>query len=718
MDFLNPALLAGAAAAAAPIILHLIMRQQPRRLEFPALRFIQIRQDANRRRLRLRHLLLLLCRTAAICLLAAALARPSIKSSGIVGGQEAPVAAAMVFDTMPRMDYRHENKTRLEVAREIGLWLARQLPAESQVAVLDSRRGEAVFQVDLNAARQRIQRLETTPVGRPLWETLDAAAELLDKGPPQRQDIDRKELYVFTDLARSAWDAPSAARLSQRLAELEELGVYLVDVGVDEPRNFALGEVHLSDEVLARNRPWAIHTELSSTQPGTRSVELYLLDAQGKPQKRGQETVAVSETGAQGVEFPLGGLELGTHQGYLRIVGTDGLAADDRRYFTVEVKPPWKVLVAAASPADSGAFLLTEALAPEGFRLSGQARFDCQVIATADLAQQPLEEYAAIALVDPAPLPDDMWQLLSGYVRAGGGLAIFLGPAAKAEAFNQPAAQELLPARLEQVPARYPDGDLYLTSDNDQHPMLAKFRSIQGSVPWNAFPVYRYWRLGKLSAGVATVMAYANNRPAVLEKPLGKGRVVTMTTPVEGAAISDDRRWNWIAAGFANWPFMMLADQMFSYLVGSADSQLNYQAGEIAVLRLHAGQQIDTYLLSTPRGETFRQTVDPDRQAILVTATGQVGSYRVRAGGAPQGIDRGFSVNLPVEASRMERIGEERLREVFGETEFRLARDAKQLIREIGVGRVGRELYPLLIALVAVVLGLEHVLANRFYREK
>src|SRR5687768_1723067 len=147
MDFVNPALLAGVSLAVAPIILHLVMRQQPRHLEFPALRFIQIRKDANRRRLKLRHLLLLLLRCAAVCLLAAALARPSIKATGVIGDQEAPVAAALVFDTAPRMDYRHRNQTRLEVARDIGLWLARQLPAESQVAVVDARRGEAAFQV-------------------------------------------------------------------------------------------------------------------------------------------------------------------------------------------------------------------------------------------------------------------------------------------------------------------------------------------------------------------------------------------------------------------------------------------------------------------------------------------------------------------------------------------------------------------------------------------
>src|SRR5262245_31909406 len=121
MDFVNPLLVGGSALIAVPIILHLIMRQRPKHLIFPALRFIQRRQDANRRKLRLRHWLLLLLRAMAFAMLAFALARPSIKATGGIVAQEAPVAAALVFDTAPRMQYRHENQTRLEAAQKACL---------------------------------------------------------------------------------------------------------------------------------------------------------------------------------------------------------------------------------------------------------------------------------------------------------------------------------------------------------------------------------------------------------------------------------------------------------------------------------------------------------------------------------------------------------------------------------------------------------------------
>ena len=51
---MHPWLVAGAALAAIPVILHLIMRQKPKPLEFPALRFLKLRKHSNMKRMQLR----------------------------------------------------------------------------------------------------------------------------------------------------------------------------------------------------------------------------------------------------------------------------------------------------------------------------------------------------------------------------------------------------------------------------------------------------------------------------------------------------------------------------------------------------------------------------------------------------------------------------------------------------------------------------------------
>ncbi|HEX7377490.1 MAG TPA: BatA domain-containing protein [Pirellulales bacterium] len=718
MDFVTPGLLFGAAAAAVPIVLHLVMRQQPRYLDFPALRFVRARQSANRRRLKLRHLLLLLLRVAALAMLALALARPSIKASGIIGDQEAPVAAALVFDTSPRMDYKADNQTRLQAAQEMAGWLLKQLPPDSLVAVIDSALGQPVFQVDLGAAQQRVSRLETTAAPRHLWEIIEQTAELLIKGEPQRKDMpERKELYIFSDLTKPEWDAQAAATMRQRLAELVGLGVYVIDVGAREPQNVALGELRLSAETIPRNRPWSIATEVVSTGvSGERSVEVYLRGENETAEKRAQEIVTIGAGASQGIELALGPLDTGTHQGYVRLVGADGLEVDNRRWFTIDVKPPWKVLAAASPPVFDHTRNLTEALAPEGLRQTGRAKFDCTTVSLKELPQQTLDDFAVVCLIDPGPLDDGIWEQLEHYAASGGGVGIFLGAAAKPDALKSDAARSVLPGELSAFPVNNPQGDVYFNIVNDEHPLVAKFRRLQGSVPWDAFPIYKYWLLRNLSPGTSEVALYSTREPALVERPLGKGHVVVMTTPVSAVNSAGEEPWNDLVTGLGNWPYMMLVDQICAYLAGSTEGQLNYLAGETAVLRLSADQRASAFLLATPRGDTYRQAADPSKRSLVVASTQWVGNYRLTAGGEEGGIDRGFSINLPMKASDLTRTDEEGLKEVFGDTEFQLAQNRDEIDRKISTGRVGRELFPLLIALVAIVLAAENLLANRFYR--
>lgn len=714
MSFVNIWLLGGAAFAAVPVILHLVMRQQPRHLEFPALRFIQLRQDANRRRLRLRHLLLLALRAGALVLLAAALARPRILSTGVIGGQEAPVAAALVFDTAPRMEYRHENRSRLEAARQVGGWVLKQLPRESDVAILDSLPGKPGFQVDADAARDRLERLDITFAGEPLWKRVLAAAELLEKS-----DRTRRELYVFTDLAQDAWTVDAPAEFQRRLAQLHNTSLYLVDVGREDYANLALGELRLSAQILPANTPLVIDTELAALGPGgERIIELVLSDSQGREVKRGQEVVRVPDGGAQSVEFVLGGLEPGTHQGLLRLAGSDALTIDNVRYFTVQVRPPWRVLIAAPAPAARHAWYLSEALEPSEWRKTGQSWFSCQVLAHGKLDETDLSSYAAVVLLDPPAFTDDTWIRLADYARSGGGLAIFLGPAAQPrEAFNQTAPQELLPGPLA-FQARFPDGNCYLTAADDSHPLLARFRPLRGQVPWQNFPVYRYWHLGELHS-VNVVMRYTTNQPALVERPVGKGRVLTMTTPAsEPPDLTEAERWNQLLLGIDGWPFFMLTNELMLYLVGSADTPLNFSTGETAAVRLSEAWPFDTYLVLNPRGDEVRQVPDAGRQLLLVAATQWPGHYRIRAGGEREGVSLGFSTNLPLSASRLERVSREQIQALFGKLEFRLASSQDEIDRQVSRGRVGRELFPLLALLLAAALAAEHLLANRFYRDR
>src|SRR3954465_10348142 len=132
---MHPILFLGAALVGLPIILHLIMKQEPRRLPFPAFRFLKQRLKTNQRKLRLRHFLLLAMRMLLIALFCLTLYQPTLKSDRLNIRGEQPVATGVVIDTSPSRGYTTNEKTRLADACRRALELLDELPEKSPVAV-------------------------------------------------------------------------------------------------------------------------------------------------------------------------------------------------------------------------------------------------------------------------------------------------------------------------------------------------------------------------------------------------------------------------------------------------------------------------------------------------------------------------------------------------------------------------------------------------------
>jgi hypothetical protein len=632
------------------------------------------------------------------------------------------VAAVIVVDTSPRMEYRHDNETRLARAQETAEWLVRQLPAESEVAVADSRSGSGAFAVDRAAASKMIERLRPTGTPRPLSEVIAAAVNLA-----RQNERPRKEVYVFTDLARASWDSPAAADLRELLADNRHVLLYVIDVGIDEPRNFALGDLELSSEVLSGGTELAIEVDAAALGPGgAKTVEVQLEQPDPtlpilrdgkpvlpKPIRRGSQEVKLSPGGSERVRFVLRGLAPGVHQGLVRLVGEDGLALDDVRFFAVEVQEAWPVLVVA--PQGVSTSYLTEALAPRELRETGQARFECTVIDQPRLATHELGDFRAVALVDPQPLTPDAWTKLAEFGEKGGGVAFFLGHNAQPVAsFQVPEAIGVLGGKLTRQ-ARSP-GDLFLAPRTYDHPITAAFRQIETNVPWNRFPIFLHWNLDELATSARSIIPYGDNKPALVENRVGRGRVLTLTTPISDPARPQGyAAWNRLATGEDAWPCFVLVNEMLLHLVGSSGSRLNLHAGETAVLSNDESQFPDRYQLFTPLDQP--QEVPARDGRVTVRFTDQPGAYRLR-GNKNGPLVRGFAVNLPGETSDLTRLAPERLDELLGKDRYQLARDREEIDRAVGNDRIGSEFYPLLASLVALVLGLEHVLANRFYKKE
>jgi hypothetical protein len=165
---------------------------------------------------------------------------------------DVPVAAVCLFDTSLSMGYQQAGQTRLDVARQIAREHIGALPDGSRIAVADDASDNpVVFQSTLGSALARIDDLEVHAATLRLNDRVRTA--LLAQGDDRRQQLadqgevaeeaklDRyvRRVYVFTDLAQSAWRTGGSSVLQQELQKLENVQMFVVDVGELQPQNVA-----------------------------------------------------------------------------------------------------------------------------------------------------------------------------------------------------------------------------------------------------------------------------------------------------------------------------------------------------------------------------------------------------------------------------------------------------------------------------------------------
>jgi hypothetical protein len=707
MGFLTPALLTGIGLIAVPIILHLVMRRQPKQYTFPALRFVKQRNEANRRRLNFRHLLLLALRCLLIAGIAFALARPTLRGTGLRGKEGAPLSVALVFDNSLRMQYIERNETRLNAASKMAQSLVEKLPDDTEIAVVDLSRSTSSFAADKGTTESRLRSLAAETHPRPLADAIRNAVQLVAEQTERRQEV-----FVFSDMSAAEFSPEAVTLIQQALEDSPDVRIYFVEVGSNEARNMAIAPLKLRASSLRPGEPLHVTVDLSSVGYAEKPlVELFLEDSNGKLVKRGQRMVEFKEGVAQ-TEFQIANLSLGTHQGVVHLTASDPLEFDNERYFTIDVRPAAKVLLLGETASDT--LFLREALSPSLLAGGSAQRFVTTEDLFANAAKLDFLEYNAICLLDPPPLSDEVWKRLAEYARKGGGVGIFLGHRATLSGFNTDAAQQLLPGPLK-LRSRQ---ETWFKPQRLDHPALAGLKNYAEEIPWQIFPVWTSWEFGELAGDAFTVARFANNQPALLERPLGRGRAMTFATPVSDplAPVGRDP-WNALPTQNPPWPFVALANQLVGYLTQSEAVDLNFKAGETVSLPLSPSQQVTDYVLKEPSGEAVRRTLPPGEDTIRISTTERLGNYRVAAGGRSGTLDQGFSVNAAAELSQLARIDPASLTAVLPKERVHLAHSLDDVEQYVNIGRRGRELFSWAIALVAIFWTSEHLLANRFYRE-
>ncbi len=246
-----------------------------------------------------------------------------------------------------------------------------------------------------------------------------------------QSDGDRCIVYVLSDFRARQWQDPGDLR--QQLRRLTESGVdvHLVDC-VDRARpNLAITSLAPADSIRTAGVPWFMEVGVENFGTAVaQNVSVNLgEDGHGRPGVMLREVppgTVVKERFL--VDFP----HAGPHNVTARLE-SDAVAADNRRYYAMDLPADVPVLVVDGDPEGRDARYLSLALSPGGSVRTG---IRPQVESPRYLSLKPLDGFAAVLLLNVERLDASAIAALEKYVAAGGGVAFFLGDRCQPKYYN------------------------------------------------------------------------------------------------------------------------------------------------------------------------------------------------------------------------------------------------------------------------------------------
>ena len=569
-------LIAGAALVGLPILLHLIMKQEPKRLTFPAFRFLTQKLKTNQRKLRLRHFILLALRMLLIALFCLALYQPTLLSERLNLSGEQPVATVIVIDTSPSMGYTANEKTRFEEAQppraRTARHAARQVARRRRRDRRPRRRGGWTTP---RRARRSSSSTSRSGGSQPVTSAVAVAYQLLGKIETDVEEADRlpKLVAVFTDRTAASWDAARAEEIKKLQESLPDpKPAHIVfDVGADHPDNVAILAAEMKPQVLAANEIAHRHRHGGRDRAGQRTARggddsRRPSTARQPPSRRLSPSLTASPERSRS-SSPTSSRACIRYE--FQLAASDRLMSDNERFLTFKVGAA-RLILTIAETEEAAEFWQRGHIGKDGF--------GCLVVTPNDVIRrdgvtlvrypnpenpdgEPLTDdirafdvVCLLGIRDPSIKPDgfdSLWAKVRPYVERGGKLIIVPADerlqqgglfairtqrrSCRVRLQRVIDTRDIQPPPPMQTAPGWPDprdgqnGVRWFLDDDKvlQHPMLRPFlewRKLPSIDVWvNPRVARKYWEVEKAD-GASVIVHYndsadpAKRRPAVLER--------------------------------------------------------------------------------------------------------------------------------------------------------------------------------------------------------
>lgn len=492
-SFLSPLFLIGAVAAAVPILLHLFHRKTEVVIDFPAVSLLKRAPVQQHRRRRLRELLLLALRVAALILLALSFARPYF--AGTAAPSSVPVTVIVVDTSMSMTAPGQFDRARAAASRA-----AAAAPAAHAIAVIgfaDAASVVAQPTTDRAAISSALSQMQPGNGGTRFRTALARASEVIGARDGR--------VVMITDLQQAGWEANGDGGLPD--------GVEVEVISVAPPSgNLAVTSAEKRDRRIVASIQNYSNSEVRAP------LRLF---AEGKEIARTDVTIGANGAAdvAVAAALPAAG------DAEVRVDDPAGYQADNVRNVRLEAVPAIPVAVIVADPTGAVGGLYVE----RALSVAGNGReFDVDVRDGRDVVTRTptdLSRVAAIYVLGTRTLERDGRELVKTYLAGGGQVFLAMGPDVDPGTLTDVLGVKLTVA---DSPVKTP-GATMIASDG-RHPIFRPFLNPSGAL--GDVQVEQHRRLNN-QEGHTVLARFSDGDAALIEQTVGQGRLLVFTSDLD-----------------------------------------------------------------------------------------------------------------------------------------------------------------------------------------
>jgi hypothetical protein len=620
MNFLAPAFLAGLAAIAVPVLIHLINRERKVVVEFPSLMFLQRIPYRSVRRQKIRHLLLLILRCLALALLVAAFARPFFQRKQAAIGSSGAREVVILLDRSSSMGYANRWQRARDEAKKVVSSLGASdratlvLFANSAAVASEPMATPSSLNAAINASKLSAEATRYAPALKLASQIISASSM------PQR------EVVLISDYQKIGWVNHNEVTFPQGTK------ITPIDLGGGTPSDVAVSSVTTDRDSTGDRDKVNVAARLINT--GKKPVTVNATLAVGGRNAQ-TKTATIQPSAAQQVAFTSVVVPGTATKGTVRIT-PDSMAQNDVMNFTMAPDEAVSVLIVGPTePRENDVLFLSRA-----FAIGDRPSFRVTDRRAAELTSRDFDGRALVVLDEVPPPGGEMGKRLRALIDGGGGLIIVPGGN---HVETWPAEwRAVLPATVGPVVDRTADAGGTLSSLDYAHPIFELFNAPR-SGDFSTARFYRYRALTPV-AGATVGAKFDDGSPAIVEHTVGSGKVVLWASSVD--------------AYWTNLPlqpvFLPFVHQLGKYVGRYADARPSFVAGDVLDVSRHGeltapflgGRTADTLtelVLEAPSGAKERVTATGANH--LVTLSEQ-GFYELRGRDTPVGSGRPIAVNV------------------------------------------------------------------------